>query len=267
MSRRVPARALLRSEWTKLRTSRSIGTCLLAYLAVVAAGAWVSLSGTTAPADPARAVAAALVGFAPAQLVLVGLGALVVTGEYRAGTVLVSLTAVPRRIRWLVAKTVLVAFWTALLTAGAAAACVAAVPVLTAGAGGPPVGDPVVLRAAGVQVAAAVLVVVLGVGLGALLRRAVPAVVLGVALVVVLPTAAVLSGVAAVVDVAWLLPALRVGEEDLLTVATRGSLGLPAGGDALLAAATDWPTGLAVCGAWALAAWVAGAVVTERRDV
>ena len=128
MTRRVPARALLRSEWTKLRSLRAAWLCLLLYVLVAVGGAWVSLTGTRAPDDAATAVAAALVGFAPAQLVLLALGALVVTGEYRAGTVLASLTAVPRRTRWLFAKTVVVCLLVALVTAAAALGCVAAVP-------------------------------------------------------------------------------------------------------------------------------------------
>ena len=35
----------------------------------------------------------------------------------------------------------------------------------------------------------------------------------------------------------------------------------------LLAGATPWQTGLLVMGAWALVAWLVGAVLLERRDV
>ena len=262
----MPARALLRSEWTKLRSLRAAWLCVLLYVAVAVAGAWVSLAGTTAPEDPATAVATALVGFAPAQLVLLALGALVVTSEYRTGTVLAALTAVPRRTRWLVAKTVVVCLLVAVVTAAVAAGCVAAVPALTAGAGELPPADPVVLRPVGVQVAAAVLVTALGVGLGALLRRTLPALVAGTLLVAVLPLATVLAGRPQVVATARLWPTLRVGEDDVFTVVTRGSLGVPTGGDLLLAGATGWQTGLLVVGAWSVAVWLLGAVLLERRD-
>lgn len=267
MSRRVPVRALLRSEWTKFRSLRSAWTWLVLYAAVVLTGAWLSLGGATAQQDSAVAVARALVGFAPGQLALLVLGALVVGSEYRTGTVLVSLTAVPGRTRWLVVKTLVVLFWTALATAALAAACVAAVPALTAGPAELPLTDPLVLRPIGLQVVAAMSASLLGVGLGAALRRTVPAAVSGAALVVVLPVATALAGDSRVTALARFWPSLRVGEDDVLTVATRGWLGLPSGGDVLLAGATDWPAGLAVGGAWAVTAWVLGAVLTERRDV
>lgn len=267
MSRRVPARRILRSEWTKLRTLRAAWVCLLLYAAIVALGGWTSLSGTTAPEDPATAVALALVGFAPAQLVLVALGALVVTSEYRTGTVLASLTAVPRRTRWLIAKTLVVVCCVAVLTALLAAVCVVSVPTLTAGTLEIPLTEPVVLLPVGLQVASAVLVTVLGVGLGALLRSTLPATLAGALLVLVAPLATAPAGDERIASAARFWPTLRVGEDDVLTVATRGSFGVPAGGDVLLAGATGWRLGLLVVAAWAVAIWVLGAVLTERRDV
>jgi ABC-2 type transport system permease protein len=262
----VPARKILRSEWTKLRTLPAAGICLLLYVAVVGGGAWTSLSGTTAPAQPAAAVALALVGFAPAQLVLVALGALVVTAEYRSGTVLASLIAVPRRTRWLIAKTLVVTVCVALLTALLAAVCVASVPTLTAGTLDLPLTDPVVLRPVGLQVASAVLVTVLGVGLGALFRSAPWATVVGALLVAVAPLATAPASDPRISGASRFWPTLRVGEDDVLTVATRGSFGVPAGGDVLLAGATSWRLGLGVVAVWALLVWVLGAGVVERRD-
>ncbi len=266
MSRRVPARKVLRSEWTKLRTLRAGWICVLLYVAVVLAGGWASLSGTAAPEDPAPAVALALVGFAPAQLVLLALGALAVTGEYRSGTVLAALIAVPRRTRWLLAKTVVVVAVVVLLTALLAAVCVVSVPTLTAGTLEIPLTEPVVLRPVGLQVASAALVTVLGVGLGALLRSTLGAVLVGALLVLVAPLATAPAGDARIAAVSRFWPTLRVGEDDVLTVATRGSFGVPAGGDVLLAGATGWRLGLLVVGVWALVVWVLGVVVTERRD-
>ena len=266
MTRRVPARNVLRSEWTKFRTARAAWGCLLLYVAVVAVGSWTSLSGTRAPEDPAEAVATALVGFAPGQLVLLALGAVVVTGEYRAGTVLASLTAVPRRTRWLIAKTLVVCACVAVVTVLLAVGCVAAVPTLTAGTLELPLDRPVVLRPVGLQAASAVLVTVLGVGLGALARRTVVAVAVGALLTVVAPVASVVALDARFEQLAQYWPTLRVGLDDVLTVATRGSFGVPAGGDVLLAGATPWQTGTAVVAAWAVAVWLLGVLVTERRD-
>lgn len=267
MTRRVPLRSVLRGEWAALRTSPAAWAGLLGYAAVVVLGGWTSLSGTAAPEEVGPAVAAALVGFVPGLLVLLALGAGAVTAEYRTGTVLTTLTAVPRRTRWLVARTLVVCAVVALVTAALAVGCVAAVPALTAGTLDLPLDDPAVLVPVALQVAAAVLVTVLGLGLGALTRRGPVAVALGVVLSVVAPvvTVAVLDGTAERLARWW--PTLRIGVDDLLTVATRGSFGVPAGGDALLAGATPWTTGTAVLGGWALAAWVAGMALVERRDV
>jgi ABC-2 type transport system permease protein len=118
----------------------------------------------------------------------------------------------------------------------------------------------------GLQVASAVLVTVLGVGLGALLRSTPWAVVAGALLVLVAPLATAPAGNDRVAALSRFWPTLRVGEDDVLTVATRGSFGVPAGGDLLLAGATGWRLGLGVVAAWAVAVWALGAVVTERRD-
>jgi len=48
------------------------------------------------------------------------------------------------------------------------------------------------------------------------------------------------------------------------------SQGLPAlrvGQDAFLAVATPWPLGMAVVAAWAVGVWAVGAVLLQRRDV
>ena len=53
-------------------------------------------------------------------------------------------------------------------------------------------------------------------------------------------------------------------------VAARISQSLPAlrvGEDAFLAVATTWPVGMAVVSAWAVGVWLLGAVLLERRDV
>jgi ABC-2 type transport system permease protein len=257
---------VVRSEWTKLRTLRAAWVCVLLYVVLAAVGGWNSLSGTTAPDDPARAVALALVGFAPAQLVLLALGALVVTSEYRSGTVLAALTAVPRRTRWLVAKTLVVLVVVAVVTAAVAAGCVVSVPTLTAGTLEIPLTEPVVLRPVGLQVASAVLVTVLGVGLGALFRSTLWATAVGALLVLVAPLATAPAADDRIASASRFWPTLRVGEDDVLSVATRGSFGVPAGGDVLLAGATAWRLGLLVVGAWALGVWVIGVVATERRD-
>jgi hypothetical protein len=109
--------------------------------------------------------------------------------------------------------------------------------------------DPDVLRTLGLQVAAAGLVGVLGVALGAVLRSTAGAVGIGATLVLVAPPALALAGSRLSVLLSQSLPALRVGE------------------DAFLAVATPGPVGMGVVAAWAVGVWVLGAVLLERRDI
>jgi hypothetical protein len=241
--------AVLRSEWTKLVSVRSTWWCTAVHLLVVGAVGW--LAAATTPSSPRAdlAVGVALTGFGFGQLVLVVLGVLAVSAEFATGSVLPSLTAVPRRTRLLVAKTAVVTAWAVLLTAALGLSCWLAARTLTAAPGGVPLGDPAVLRALGLQVAGAALVTVLAVGLGAALRSTAGAVGLGVALVAMAPPVLALAGGAVASRLSQALPALRVGE------------------DPFLAVPTGWAVGLVVCGVWALGAWAAGAVLLERRDV
>jgi ABC-2 type transport system permease protein len=241
--------ALLCSEWTKLRTVRSTWWCTALYLAVVGGTGWLAAASTDTAPRSEVAVGVALTGFGVGQLVLLVLGVLAVTTEYASGTALVSMTTVPRRTRLLAAKTLVVTAWCALLTAVLVLVCAAAAFTLTAVPGGFQPAAPDVLRALGLQVGAAALVAVLAVALGTVLRSTAGAVGLGAALVFVLPPALALSGGDLASRVSHVLPALRVGE------------------NAFLAVATPWPVGMAVAAAWAVLAWVLGAVLLERRDV
>jgi hypothetical protein len=110
-------------------------------------------------------------------------------------------------------------------------------------------GDPDVVRTLLLQVGAAGLVGVLGVALGAVLRSTAGAVGIGAALVLVAPPALALAGGDLAARISQGLPALRVGE------------------DAFLAVATPWPVGMSVVAAWAVGVWLLGAVLLERRDV
>lgn len=240
---------LLRSAWVRLRSVRSTWWCSAVYVVVAAGFGWLAAAGTPSSSRADVAVEVALTGFGFAQLALVVLGVLAVSAEFGTGSAMTALLAVPRRTAWLAATTAVVAAWAALLTAVVALGCAVAARALIAAPGGVSLTDPAVLRELALQVAGGVLVTVLAVGLGALLRATAGGVGLGIALVFVLPP------VLAVVGGRWAsvgsqaLPALRVGQESFLAVAT------------------TWPVGLAVAAAWAVVVWALGALLLERRDV
>jgi ABC-2 type transport system permease protein len=245
----VPFGAVLRGEWTKLRTVRSTWWCAGVYAVTVAGAGWLAAATTPRASGPGDAVSAAFTGFGVAQLVLVILGVLAVTGEFGTGMALASFAAVPRRTRLLLAKTVVVAAACAVPTAVLALVCALAARTLTAVPGGIDPAAAAVLRPLAVQTAAAVLVGVLGVALGALLRSTAGGVGVGIALVLVLPPVLAIAGGRVGGRLSQALPALRAGEETFLAVPT------------------GWQVGLLVALAWAVLGWALSAVLLERRDV
>jgi ABC-type transport system involved in multi-copper enzyme maturation permease subunit len=249
VSRRLPFRAVLRSEWTKLWSVRSTWWCTAGYVLVVGGGGWLAAAGTDTAARADVGVQTALTGFGIGQLALVVLGVLAVTGEFASGTALVSLTAVPRRGRLLVAKTLVVLVYCLLLSSLLAVICALAARTLTAVPGGVQPDDPDVLRTLGLQVGAAGLIGVLSVALGTVLRTTAGAVGIGMALVFVAPPALALVGSRLASRISQALPALRVGEH------------------AFFGVATPWRLGMAVLAAWAVGIWVIGAVLFARRDI
>jgi ABC-2 type transport system permease protein len=240
--------AVLRSEWTKLWSVRFAAWCTAVFVLVVCGAGWLAAAGTQTAPRPELAVETALTGFGFGQLVLVVLGVLAVTSEFGSGSALVSFTAVPRRTALLVAKTVVLALWVAVLSAVLGFLCAFAASRLTEVPGGVSLADPDVLRVLGLQVAAATLVTVLAVGVGVVLRSSAGAVGAGTALVFFVPLLIALAP-DRIAELARVMPALRVGR------------------DTFLAEATSWQTGTAITAAWAAGAWVVGAVFLERRDL
>ena len=102
----------LRSEWTKIRSVRSTyWTMLVLFVVCVGLGALItSLTAAhwsqTSPADRATFDAArtSLLGLYFGQFVIVVLGALTITAEYSTGMIRTSLTAMPRRGIFYLAK-------------------------------------------------------------------------------------------------------------------------------------------------------------------
>ncbi|MHC5262406.1 ABC transporter permease subunit [Streptomyces sp. UC4497] len=136
-------------------------------------------------------------GIQIATIAVIALGVLFITSEYKTGTVRTTFTASPRRGRVLAAKALVLG---ATVFVVGLVACVAeflvARPALRDNGFAPPLfpelslTDPATMRAIVGSAAFLALAAVLSLGVGALLRRAVPAVVLMIVTFVVLPIVA-----------------------------------------------------------------------------
>ena len=179
------------------------------------------------------------------------LGALSITGEFRHGTIRPTLLVSPRRARVVAAKVVASMFIGAALGLAACA--------LAAGAGTAALsmrgidvrlgaGDYVLLLAGGT--AAAALWAAIGVGLGALVRDQVPTLI-GICAWLLFVEGLLVGDVADIADVGRLAPgaaAAAISGQDPDTLLAPGAA-------------------LTLLALYAIAAAVAGALATERRDV
>ncbi|MFF2267092.1 hypothetical protein ACFVTZ_02425 [Cellulosimicrobium cellulans] len=243
------------SEWTKLTSLRS--SWWAAALTVAVSAALTYLSAQASSVDPGFDPLGSLTsGLLLAQVPPLVLGVLVGTGEHSTGTFRTTFVAVPRRWPVLAAQTVVTAAF-ALLTAVLAvgAALLALVP--SAQARGIALdlasdGTPQVL---GGMVLLLVATALLGLALGALLRRSVPALTVAVLVVLVLPVALVLAA-----DLASDPLAASAGVPPAQAAVNTAVTFLPAGAGSLLTAegAVEGAPDLgALGGGLVLATWVA----------
>ena len=169
---------VVRAEWTKLRALRSTRWCgLTAVVLIVGLGAAIAASGApyhvSAGNSAATGVSAALLGVLFAQLVLGVVGVLAFSGEYGTGMIRATLAVVPSRLPVLWAKLIVLAGLVLPVTLLCAVADFFTATALESSRGGSAISltDPGVLR----EVAGASLyltvIAVIGVALGALLRR------------------------------------------------------------------------------------------------
>ncbi|MEU3890539.1 ABC transporter permease [Streptomyces sp. NPDC029041] len=99
---------VLRSEWLKVRTLRSLPGALLALLVVTTA--FSALAGASDASDPGfDPLFTALSGVIPGQIAAVAFGAVAVSSEFHQGALRLSLSAVPQRGRWFAAKAAVIA--------------------------------------------------------------------------------------------------------------------------------------------------------------
>jgi ABC-2 type transport system permease protein len=168
---------VVRSEWLKLRALRSTRYCALITVVLIV-GVGALLAGgkpyRVSPAHPAAAaVSVSLYGILLAQLVIGVLGVLMFSGEYGTGMIRASLAVVPARLPVLWAKLIVLAGLVLPVTLLAAVAEFFVATAIQSARGGAAISltDPGVLRTVvGASLYLSVAAVI-GLALGALLRK------------------------------------------------------------------------------------------------
>lgn len=245
--------ALVASEWRKLRSVRA----LWGYLAAVVLFAGIGAAGTVGSAtaaDRARdSFSADLAGLASlAALVALVLGIVVVTGEFRHGTITPTFLATPQRERVLAAKLVFAVLGaTALALLALAVVVVVALPWLLA-LGDSAALDVATAESAGRAILGSVLWAALGLAVGAVVHGQVAALIGTLLWILVVENLLVallgvldLDAVSDVLPNAALTAVLEAEADDVLSF---------------------WPA-LAIALAYVVAIGGLGVVRTSRKDV
>jgi ABC-2 type transport system permease protein len=269
MSQAPPAwqatlRDALHAEWTKLRTVSSTGWLLLAAIALTIA---VSAAATAAVACPSGGCAVdpaklSLTGISLGQAVVAILAVLAISGEYSAGMIHVTFTAMPRRTTVLAAKAAIVSG--VVLAAGTVAVLVSLLAgrlILPGNGFTPAHGYPVLsltdgptLRAAAGSVLYLALIALLSLGAAAAVRDSATAIGIVLGLLYLFPIIA-----QAVSNPDWRRHLQQLGPmtAGLAIQATTNLHSLPIG---------PW-AGLGVLAAWAAAVLLTGGLLLRLRDV
>ncbi|MDX3854689.1 ABC transporter permease subunit [Streptomyces sp. AK02-01A] len=253
--------AVLRSEWTKIRTvSSTTWTLISALVVTVALGAALSalLNSTFDDLSQAQRVTfdptlTSFSGMILGQLAMVVFGVLVVGSEYSSGMIRTSLAAVPQRATFLFSK---------ILVAGVLALVVGVVTGFLAfflgqallGDHGTSIGEPNVLRAVIGSGLYMTLIAVFSMGVTAMLRSSMLS--LGILMPFFFLVSQILSAVPVAKDVARYFPD-QAGSKILQVV--------PNAMDSGEAPYGPWG-GLGILVLWVVAALVGGYAVLKKRD-
>jgi ABC-type transport system involved in multi-copper enzyme maturation permease subunit len=249
----------LRSEWTKIRSTRSTYWTLLALVVVCVGIGALSSAGTASHHEGITrasfdATQQSLAGLYVGQLVIAVLGALVITSEYTTGMIRTSLAVQPRRGVVFAAKAAVFAAVTLVIGLITSFGSFFVGQAIVSGAHlSATLGQPNVLRAV---IGGALFLTACGMlayGLGALIRHTAGAIstAIGLLFVVTVLVQFLPQSWQATVD-KW-TPALA-GSQIWATKATSGAHQFPAWG------------GFAVLAGWAVAAVIAGLVMFRTRD-
>jgi ABC-type transport system involved in multi-copper enzyme maturation permease subunit len=169
---------VIRAEWTKLRALRSTWWCgLSAVVLIVGVGAAIAGAGppyhVSASNSAAAGVSASLLGLLFAQLMIGVVGVLAFSGEYGTGMIRATLAVVPSRLPVLWAKLIVLAGLVLPVTLLCAVADFFTATALLSSRGGSVITltDPGVLRTVAGSALYLTVIVVIGLALGALLRK------------------------------------------------------------------------------------------------
>jgi ABC-2 type transport system permease protein len=169
---------VVRSEWAKLRALRSTWWCgLTAVVLIVGLGAAIAGGGTayhvSAGNSAAKGVSASLLGLLFAQLVIGVVGVLAFSGEYGTGMIRATLAVVPSRLPVLWAKVIVLAALVLPVTLLCALGDFFTATAIVSSRGGSVISltDPGVLRTVVGASLYLTVVVIIGLALGALLRK------------------------------------------------------------------------------------------------
>ncbi|NAZ74461.1 ABC transporter permease [Kineococcus sp. T13] len=199
VERRVTFGGLLRSEWIKFWSVRSIVvTMVVAFVAVVGLGVLLAWATSSAFADPETAremaaqgfdpVAASLQGAQMASLIVAAVGVIVIAGEFSTGMIRTSFAAAPGRLGVFAAKAVVLAVSVAAVMAVAVfLAFLLGQAVLETKDVGASLGDDDVVRALLGNVAMLTGFALSGLAVGALLRNSAGAICTVLAAIFVVP--------------------------------------------------------------------------------
>lgn len=250
---------LLRSEWIKLRSLRSTGWAVVLTVAIMAGFSALVAFAATGFGDGAPTSLFLVVGYPVAQLVVGVLGALVITGEYATGAFRSTLAAEPRRVRVVLAKAVLVAAVSAVVSAvSVALAGIASFAIFTAAGSELPMAFDELLRTGGAVVGYLTLAALFALGIGLLVKNTAAAISIVVGAFFVGSIIMQIVGTVTGADWAWIvfnwLPSIAGSQ-------MMEGMGMGVGEFALGATA-----GAAVLGGYTLLALVAGTVAFVRRD-
>ncbi|MFJ2864539.1 ABC transporter permease subunit [Kitasatospora sp. NPDC087314] len=249
--------AILRSEWTKIRSVRStVWTLALTFVVTVGIGALLSLltnnnftefrRGDQSPFD---ATGTSFSGIMLGELAIIVFGVLAIGNEYSTGMIRVTLAAVPQRGTLLTGKaTVLGAM--ALVVSVVTAFVTFFLGQALLGSHSTSLGEPHVLRAVFGAALYLTLLCLFSAGVTAMLHNQTLA--LGVLVPFFFLLSPILSAVPKVKTLAHYFPDYA-GSRMLLVYEQHGQ---PYG---------PW-TGFVICLAWTLAALVGGALVLKSRD-